>query len=86
MYLNMLWSKSKALRKSKSTILTVDAVPSVACSQWWNIEISASVVDEPAMNPNMTGSITGNSAGFNARSIMKLSATFERVDLGIYWS
>ena len=34
----------------------------------------------------MTGSITGNSAGFNARSIMKLSATFERVylrDIGL---
>ena len=38
----MLWfTKSKALRESKSTVLAVAAVPSVACSQWWSIEISA---------------------------------------------
>ena len=51
---NIWWStRSKAFLKSNWAVVTVEPVPSVACSQWWNMEIRANVVHEPGINPNV---------------------------------
>ena len=50
--INVWWStKSKAFRKSTKAVLIAAPVPSVAPSQWCNIEMSAKVVEEPGMKP-----------------------------------
>ena len=79
---NIWWStRSQAFLKSIKAVLTVEPVPSVACSQWWNMEIRANVVHEPGINPNCAGSMADNSTGFNSLSITKPSATLDKVDV-----
>ena len=78
----ILWStKSKALRKFSRAVLTDAPVPSVARSQWWNIEISANEVEEPGMKPNWPGSIWDSTKGFRAFSIITLPAIFDMVEV-----
>ena len=75
---NIRWStRSKAFLKSNRAVLTVEPVPSVAYSQWWNMEIRANVVHEPGINPNCAGSMADNSTGFSSLSITKPSATLD---------
>ena len=74
-------TRSKASLKSNKAVLTVEPVPSVARSHWWNIEIRASVVHEPGINPNCEETMTDNITGFRSILITKPSATLERVDV-----
>ena len=67
--------------KSDRAVLTVEPVPSVTCSQWWNMEIRANVVHELRINPNCAVSMADNSTGFNSLSITKSSATLNKVDV-----
>ena len=41
----------------------------------------AKVVHEPGMKPNCAGSMADSTTGFNALSMTKPSATFDRVDV-----
>ena len=77
-----MWStRSKAFLKSNKAVLRDDPAPSVARNQWWNIEISAKVVDEPGIKPNWHGSMEDSTTGIRAWSSTKLSATLHNVDV-----
>lgn len=72
------WSiKSKALRWSDKTVITVELFPSVRMDQWYSILISAIFVEDPLVTQYWLSSITPKKGGLGKFFTTNSSATLD---------